>query len=63
MVLNMKQLYIVNDIPEYKEDGPNYFYVVKANDYKDAIEIVKSKTGRKKLLFEATLVDNDEVWE
>lgn len=63
MVLNMKQLYIVNDIPEYKEDEPNYFYVVKANDYKDAIEIVKSKTGRKKLLFEATLVDNDEVLE
>ena len=59
----MKQLYIVNDIPEYKEDRPNYFYVVKANDYKDAIEIVKSKTGRKKLLFEATLVDNYEVWE
>nr|DAU20530.1 MAG TPA: YciI-related domain protein [Caudoviricetes sp.] len=59
----MKQLYIVNDIPEYEGDGPNYFYVVRANDYKDAIEIVKSKTGRKKLLFEATLVDNNEVWE
>lgn len=61
----MKQLYIVNDIPEYKGDEPNYFYVVRANNYKDAIEIVKSKTGRKKLLllFEATLVDNDEVWE
>ena len=43
----MKQLYIVNDVTEYKEDEPNYFYVVKANDYKDAIEIVKSKTGRK----------------
>lgn len=59
----MKQLYIVNDIPEYKGDKPNYFYVVRANNYKDAIEIVKSKTGRKKLLFEATFVDNDEVWE
>lgn len=56
-------MYIVNDIPDYKGDEPNYFYVVRANDYKDAIEIVKSKTGRKKLLFEATLVDNDEVWE
>ena len=43
----MKQLYIVNDIPEYKGDEPNYFYVVRANNYKDAIEIVKSKTGRK----------------
>lgn len=46
-----------------KGDEPNYFYVVRANNYKDAIEIVKSKTGRKRMLFEATLVDNDEVWE
>lgn len=59
----MKQLYLVNDIPDYKCDAPNYFYVVRANNYKDAIEIVKSKTERKKMLFEATLVDNDEVWE
>ena len=59
----MKQMYIVNDIPDYKGDEPNYFYVVRADNYKDAIEIVKSKTGRKKILFEATLVDNDDVWE
>ena len=43
----MKQLYIVNDIPEYEGDGPNYFYVVRANDYKDAIEIVKAKLEEK----------------
>lgn len=59
----MKQLYIVVDIPKYPEDNSSYKYVVRANDYKEAIEIVKRKTGRASWEFDANLAENNEVWE
>ena len=37
----MKQLYVVKDVPKYEDDVSSYIYIVKANDYKEAIEIVK----------------------
>ena len=59
----MKQLYVVTDIPRYPEDNPSYRYIVRATDYKEAIEIVKWKTGRESWKFDAYLAENDEVWE
>lgn len=44
--INMKELYIVKDIPRYTEDHSCYAYIVRAYDYEDAINIVKRKTGR-----------------
>ena len=59
----MKQLYVVKDVPKYEDDVSSYIYIVKANDYKEAIEIVKEKTGIITFSFDAELADNDEVWE
>ena len=59
----MKQLYVVKDIPKYEDDVSSYIYIVKANDYKEAIEIVKEKTRITTFSFDAKLADNDEVWE
>ena len=58
------KLYVVNDVPQYSEDASNYCYVVKATSYNEAIaiEIVKSKTGND-WKWEASLADNDEVWQ
>jgi len=56
------ELYIVKDIPQYSEDVSNYCYVVKATSHNEAIEIVKSKTGHN-WKWEASLADNDEVWQ
>jgi len=39
----MKQLYVVKDVPKYEDDVSSYIYIVKVNDYKEAIEIVKEK--------------------
>ena len=55
-------LYVVKDVPQYSEDVSNYCYVVKATSHNEAIEIVKSKTGHN-LEWEASLADNDEVWQ
>lgn len=57
-----KELYIVKDIPQYAEDTSSYCYVVKAASYDEAIEIVKSKTGHN-WEWEASPVDNDEIWQ
>lgn len=57
-----KELYIVKDIPAYAEDTSNYCYVVRAINYDEAIEIVRNKTGHN-FKFDATLADNDDVWE
>lgn len=46
-----KNLYIVKDIPQYA-----------ATSYDEAIEIVRNKTGYN-FKFDASLVDNDDVWE
>lgn len=59
----MKQLYVVKDVTKYEDDVSSYIYIVKANDYKEAIEIVKEKTGITTFSFDAELADNDEVWE
>ena len=56
------ELYVVKDVPQYSEDVSNYCYVVKATSHNEAIEIVKSKTGYN-LEWEASLADNDEVWQ
>ena len=56
------KLYVVKDVPQYSEDVSNYCYVVKATSHNEAIEIVKSKTGHN-LKLEASLADNDEVWQ
>ena len=39
--INMKELYIVKDIPRYTEDHSCYVHIVRAYDYEDAINIVK----------------------
>lgn len=57
-----KDLYIVKDIPQYAEDTSSYCYVVKATGYDEAIEIVRNKTGYN-FKFDASLADNDDVWE
>lgn len=56
------ELYVVKDVQRYSEDVSNYCYVVKAASYDEAIEIVKSKTGHN-WKWEASLADNDEVWQ
>ena len=56
------ELYVVKDVPQYSEDVSNYCYVVKATSHNEAIEIVKSKTGYN-WEWEASLADNDEVWQ
>ena len=56
------KLYVVKDVPQYSEDVSNYCYVVKATSHNEAIEIVKSKTGHDCKL-EASLADNNEVWQ
>lgn len=48
-----KNLYIVKDIPQYAED---------TSSYDEAIEIVRNKTGYN-FKFDASLADNDDVWE
>lgn len=58
----MKELYIVEDVPKYLEDNSSYKYVVKATNYDEAIEIVRNKTGYN-FKFDASLADNDDVWE
>lgn len=55
-------LYVVKDAPQYSEDVSNYCYVVKATSHNEAIEIVKSKTGHD-CKWEASLADNNEVWQ
>ena len=57
-----KDLYIVKDIPQHVEDASSYCYVVKATSYDEAIQIVRNKTGHN-FEFDATLADNDDVWE
>ena len=57
-----KELYIVKDIPQYVEDVSSYCYVVKATSYDEAIKIIKNKTGYN-FKFDASLADNDDVWE
>ena len=56
------ELYVVKDVPQYSEYVSNYCYVVKATSHNEAIEIVKSKTGYN-WEWEASLADNDEVWQ
>ena len=56
------KLYFVKDVPQYSEDVSNYCYVVKATSHNEAIEIVKSKTGNN-CKWEASLADNNEVWQ
>ena len=56
------ELYVVKDVPQYSEDVSNYCYVVKATSHNEAIEIVKNKTGHN-WKWEASLADNDEVWQ
>ena len=56
------KLYVVKDVPQYSEDVSNYCYVVKAASHNEAIEIVKSKTCHN-CKWEASLADNDEVWQ
>ena len=56
------ELYVVKDVPQYSEDVSNYCYVVKATSHNEAIEIVKSRTGHN-WKWEASLADNDEVWQ
>ena len=56
------ELYVVKDVPQYSEDVSNYCYVVKATSHNEAIEIVKSKTDYN-WEWEASLADNDEVWQ
>lgn len=56
------ELYVVKDVPRYSEDVSNYCYVVKAASYDEAIEIVRNKTGYN-FKFDASLADNDDVWE
>ena len=56
------KLYVVKDVPQYSEDASNYCYVVKATNHNEAIEIVKSKTCHD-YKWEASLADNDEVWQ
>lgn len=58
----MKELYIVEDVPKYLEDNSSYKYVVKANNYDEAIEMVKNKTGHN-IEWDASLADNDDVWQ
>ena len=57
-----KDLYIVKDIPQYAEDTSSYCYVVEATGYNEAIEIVRNKTGYN-FKFDASLANNDDVWE
>ena len=57
-----KELYIVEDVPKYLEDNSSYKYVVKANNYDEAIEMVKNKTGHN-IEWDASLADNDDVWQ
>lgn len=59
----MKQLYIVTDRTSNVNDMSSYHYIVKANNYREAIEIVRIKTGFKFLEFDATLADNNEIWK
>ena len=61
--INMKELYIVKDIPRYTEDHSCYVYIVRAYDYEDSINIVKRKTGRSTWKWDAELADNKNVWE
>lgn len=56
------ELYVVKDVPRYSENVSNYCYVVKAASYDEAIEIVRNKTGYN-FKFDASLADNDDVWE
>ena len=56
------KLYVVKDVPQYSEDASNYCYIVKTTSHNEAIEIVKSKTGND-CKWEASLIDNDEVWQ
>ena len=56
------ELYVVKDVPWYSEDVSNYCYVVKAVSYDESIEIVKRKTGHN-WKWEASLADNDEIWQ
>lgn len=58
-----KQLYIVEDISRYSGDHSCYKYVVRANNYGEAEEIVKRKTKIKSWEFEADVADNNEIWE
>ena len=57
-----KNLYVVKDIPQYAEGTSSYCYVVRATSYDEAIEIVRIKTGYN-FEFDASLADNDDVWE
>ena len=57
-----KELYIVKDIPQYAEDTSSYYYGVRATRYDEAIEIVRNKTGYN-FKFDASLADNNDVWE
>ena len=57
-----KNLYVVKDISQYTEDTSSYFYVVRATSYDEAIEIVRNKTGYN-FKFDASLADNDDVWQ
>ena len=59
---NIMKIYVVKDVPQYSEDVSNYCYVVKATSHNEAIEIVKNKTGHN-WEWEASLADNDEVWQ
>ena len=56
------ELYVVKDAPRYSENVSNYCYVVKAASYDEAIEIVKRKTGHN-WKWQASLADNDEIWQ
>lgn len=57
-----RELYIVKDIPRHLEENPSYEYVVKANAYKEAVEVVKRKTGHN-FEWDVSLANNNEIWE
>lgn len=59
----MKRLFVVTDTPRYKEENSCYCYIVKAKDYKDAIEIVRHKTGHDNWNWDVVLADNEEIWQ
>lgn len=56
-----KRLFVVTNIPRYSEERSDYCYVIKAESYAEAIEIVKRKTGHE-WNWDAILADNEEVW-
>lgn len=60
--MSEKRLYVVKDVPDYMEDNSSYCYVVKAETYKDAINIVRKETNCSYQLT-AELADNSIVWE